>query len=286
MSGLEKASGSSPLVVNLRGKLVSLHVPVVMGILNVTPDSFYQQSRKVQDDDIARRADEIVEQGGSFIDVGAYSSRPGAIHISADEEIRRLNHALNIVRKRQPNAYVSIDTFHSEVAQWAVDNYGVDVINDISAGEMDDKMFETMAQLKIPYILMHMKGTPQNMQVNPEYQNVVEEVILHLARKVEQLTYLGVPDIIIDPGFGFGKNIDHNFQLLASLERFSIFRLPLLVGVSRKSMIYKYLNSSPEEALNGTTVLNTIALQKGANILRVHDVKEAVECVKLVGKLI
>jgi dihydropteroate synthase len=285
MNGLEKVAGSAPYVINLRGKLVRLDVPLVMGILNVTPDSFYQQSRMVQNADIVKRTDKIVEQGGAFIDVGAYSSRPGALHISVEEEITRLDHALAIVRKRQPEAYVSVDTFRSEVARWAVENYGVDVINDISAGEMDDNMFETMAHLRIPYILMHMQGTPQNMQVNPVYENVVEEVILHLAQKVEKLTYLGVPDIIIDPGFGFGKDINHNFQLLSSLERFSIFRLPLLVGVSRKSMIYKYLNLSPDDALNGTTVLNTIALQKGANILRVHDVKEAVECVKLVGKL-
>ncbi len=271
--------------INCRGRLVDLSIPVVMGIINLTPDSFYSASRFSNHTSVLKRVEEIIDQGGAMVDLGAYSTRPGGVHISAEEEIERLVPFLNIIRKHFPDVIISIDTFRSEVAKKAVVEYEADLINDISGGEMDDKMVETVAQLNVPYVLMHMQGTPQTMQQNPVYKDVIAEVLLLLSRKVESLRANGVNDVIIDPGFGFGKTLDHNFQLLKNLDQFAMFELPVLVGVSRKSMIYRLLNSQPEASLNGTTVLNTIALSKGASILRVHDVREAVECVKLAGKI-
>lgn len=264
---------------------MDLSKPQVMGILNVTPDSFFSGSRKQTEEEIITRVHQIIDEGASIIDIGAYSSRPNAENISSEEELKRLRTGLEIINKQYPDAIVSVDTFRADVAAVCVEEYGVAIINDISAGEMDRRMFETVARLKVPYIMMHMQGTPQSMQQQPYYENLIKEVFLYFAKKVDQLHSLGVKDIILDPGFGFGKTLEHNYELLNYLEDFRIFELPLLVGVSRKSMIYRLLGTTPEEALNGTTVLDTIALIKGADILRVHDVKEAVEAVKIVGKM-
>jgi len=273
---------SFPKYINVNGRLLDLSVPQIMGILNVTPDSFYADSRKQTEAEIATRAQQIIDEGASIIDIGAYSSRPNAEHISQEEEMKRLQTGLEIINRNHPDAVISVDTFRADVAEWCVKEYGVAIINDIAAGEMDERMFETVAKLHVPYIIMHMQGTPQNMQKAPHYNNLIKEVFLYFARKVEQLRELGMNDIILDPGFGFGKTQEHNYELMGCLDDFRIFELPLLVGVSRKSMITHLLNVPSEEALNGTTALNTIALMKGADILRVHDVKEAVETVKMV----
>ena len=275
----------TPLFINVNGKLMDLSQPQVMGILNVTPDSFYAGSRGVAERDIIERLRQMTDEGASIIDIGAYSSRPDADDVSTEEEMARLRHALNLVRQHQPDAVVSVDTFRADVARMCVEEYGVAMVNDISAGEMDDEMFPTIARLGVPYIAMHMKGTPQTMQINPQYEHFLKEIFYFFSEKVQKLRDLGVKDIIIDPGFGFGKTMEHNYQLMNHLEEFKLFGLPLLVGISRKSMIYKLLGTTPEEALNGTTVLNTIALQKGAHILRVHDVKAAVEAMKIVEKM-
>lgn len=268
--------------INVNGFLLDLSSPCVMGILNVTPDSFYAGSRMQTEIDITHRVEQIVGEGAGIIDVGAYSSRPNAENVSPAEEMERLRMGLGILRKVQPDAVVSVDTFRADVARMCVEEYGVAIINDIAAGEMDGDMFRTVADLNVPYIMMHMQGTPQNMQQNPHYDNLLKEVFMYFARKVQQLRDLGVKDVILDPGFGFGKTVEHNYELLAHLEEFRIFELPLLAGVSRKSMIYRLLGTTPQEALNGTTVLDTICLLKGADILRVHDVREAVETVKIV----
>lgn len=268
--------------INVNGSLLDLSQPRVMGILNVTPDSFYAGSRTQREVEIARRVKQIVSEGAAIIDIGAYSSRPNADNVSAREEMERLRMGLKILFEIQPDAVVSVDTFRADVARMCVEEYGVAIINDIAAGEMDANMFHTVAALNVPYIMMHMQGTPQSMQQHPHYDNLLKEVFLYFARKVQQLRDLGVKDIILDPGFGFGKTMEHNYELLSHLEEFRIFELPLLVGVSRKSMIYRLLDITPQEALNGTTVLDTICLLKGADILRVHDVKEAVETVRIV----
>lgn len=268
--------------INVNGSLLDLSQPRVMGILNVTPDSFYAGSRTQTEVKIARRVKQIVSEGAAIIDIGAYSSRPNADNVSAREEMERLRMGLKILFEIQPDAVVSVDTFRADVARMCVEEYGVAIINDIAAGEMDANMFHTVAALNVPYIMMHMQGTPQSMQQHPHYDNLLKEVFLYFARKVQQLRDLGVKDIILDPGFGFGKTMEHNYELLSHLEEFRIFELPLLVGVSRKSMIYRLLDITPQEALNGTTVLDTICLLKGADILRVHDVKEAVETVRIV----
>ena len=268
--------------INVNGFLLDLSSPCVMGILNVTPDSFYAGSRMQTEIDITHRIEQIVGEGAGIIDVGAYSSRPNAENVSPAEEMERLRMGLGILRKVRPDAVVSVDTFRADVARMCVEEYGVAIINDIAAGEMDGDMFRTVADLNVPYIMLHMQGTPQNMQQNPHYDNLLKEVFMYFARKVQQLRDLGVKDIILDPGFGFGKTVEHNYELLAHLEEFRIFELPLLAGVSRKSMIYRLLGTTPQEALNGTTVLDTICLLKGADILRVHDVREAVETVKIV----
>lgn len=268
--------------INVNGSLLDLSQPRVMGILNVTPDSFYAGSRTQTEAEIVRRVKQIVSEGAAIIDIGAYSSRPNADNVFAREEMERLRMGLKILFEIQPDAVVSVDTFRADVARMCVEEYGVAIINDIAAGEMDANMFHTVAALNVPYIMMHMQGTPQSMQQHPHYDNLLKEVFLYFARKVQQLRDLGVKDIILDPGFGFGKTMEHNYELLSHLEEFRIFELPLLVGVSRKSMIYRLLDINPQEALNGTTVLDTICLLKGADILRVHDVKEAVETVRIV----
>lgn len=271
--------------INVNGQLMDLSTPQVMGILNITPDSFYSNSRKQTEAEIAERAAQIIAEGGSIIDIGAYSSRPNAEHISAQEEMDRLRKGLAVVCREQPGAVISVDTFRADVARMCVEEYGVALINDIAAGEMDADMFRTVADLRVPYIIMHMQGTPQNMQLHPHYDHVVKEVMYYFSEKVARLHDLGVRDIILDPGFGFGKTLDHNYELLAGMEELSSFGLPVLVGVSRKSMIYKLLGGTPAEALNGTSVIHTLCLLKGADILRVHDVKEAVEAVRIVQKM-
>ena len=271
--------------INVKGQLMDLSQPKVMGILNATPDSFYAQSRLQTEKEIILRLQEMENEGASIMDIGAYSSRSNAQHISIEEEMERLRNCLPLVNKECPNAIVSIDTFRADIAKMCVEEYGAAMINDISAGNMDKQMFATIAQLGVPYIIMHMQGTPQDMQSAPHYDNLLKEVFYFFSEKISKLRDLGVKDIILDPGFGFGKTLEHNYQLMNHLEEFSTFELPLLVGISRKSMIYKLLGTSPEEALNGTTALNTISLLKGANILRVHDVKAAVEAVNIVEKM-
>ena len=270
--------------MNLRGKLVDLQRPWVMGILNVTPDSFYADSRTpmAEPERIAQRVRQMLAEGADVIDVGAYSSRPGADDISPMEEMRRLEVALTAVREVVPEVYVSVDTFRSEVAHQCVEHFGVDMINDISGGVLDRAMPKVVARLGVPYIIMHMKGNPETMQTSPEYQDVLAEVLEFLARQQQRFFDAGGKDVIIDPGFGFGKTLLHNYRLMDRLEDFHELHAPLLVGVSRKSMIYKLLETTPQEALNGTTVLHTIAMMKGAHILRVHDVQAAVEARTLV----
>jgi dihydropteroate synthase len=257
--------------LNCNGRLLSLRTPQVMGILNVTPDSFYAESRKQSERDIIERTQQILQEGGTVIDVGGCSTRPGATCVEDDEEMDRLCYALGIVRREVPDAVVSVDTFRPDVARMAVEEYGVDIINDVSEGA-DTKMFRMVARLGVAYILMSVQPT-------------IKEMLLHFAQEVDELRSLGQKDIILDPGFGFGKTTEQNYEVMSNLENLNMMHLPFLVGVSRKSMIYKVLGGSPSEALNGTTVLNTIALQKGAAILRVHDVREAVECVSIVESL-
>ena len=271
--------------INLKGYLHDLDEPLVMGILNLTPDSFHAGSRVQNRKDMDRRISVMLEEGGKIIDVGGYSSRPDATDIPAEEEKRRLTPALELLKTDYPDVIVSVDTFRSDIARWAVEEYGVAMINDISGGAFDDCMFETVARLQVPYILMHLRGTPQTMQHETGYQDMQEEIMLYFAEKLRTLQLLGVNDIILDPGFGFSKTLDQNYALMRSLPEFSLFERPVLVGVSRKSMIYNLLNCSIEESLNATTVLHTFALLNGAHILRVHDVKPAVEAVKIITKL-
>ncbi len=272
--------------LNINGRLLDLSEPQVMGILNVTPDSFYSGSRKQTEDEIESRVRQIIGEGASIIDIGAYSSRPNADDVSPSEEMERLRKGLSVIQRVAPNAIVSVDTFRADVAKMCVEEYGVGIVNDISGGMLDKDMFATVAKLGIPYILMHMQGTPQNMQQNPHYDDVVKEVFMYFAEKVQRLCDLGVKDIILDPGYGFGKTVEHNYELMNHQEELLEFELPLLVGISRKSMIYKALGITADEALNGTSVLNTISLLKGANILRVHDVATCVEVVNLIQKLL
>lgn len=271
--------------INCNGRLFMLDKPQVMGILNVTPDSFYADSRKQSDEAIATRVRQIVAEGGTMIDIGAYSSRPGADEVSPEEEMNRLRHGLSIVNREAPGAVVSVDTFRADVARMCVEEYGVSIINDISGGMLDKHMFRTAAQLGVPYILMHMQGTPATMQLSPHYENFMREVFLYFSEKVNQLHDLGVKDIILDPGFGFGKTLENNYELMNKMEDFREFDLPILVGISRKSMIYKLLGGTPADALGGTIALNTVALEKGAHILRVHDVKAAADTIKIVEAL-
>lgn len=278
--------GLIPYSIQVNGRLMDLSVPRVMGILNVTPDSFYAGSRKQTERDIAERVEQLMEEGADIIDIGAYSSRPNAKDVAAEEEMERLEKGLRIIRLLAPDAVVSVDTFRASVAQRCVGEYGVAMINDISAGELDSCMFETVACLGVPYIMMHMQGTPQNMQVAPHYDNLIQDIMTYFARKIQALRELGQKDIIVDPGFGFGKTLEHNYELMNRLERLKILELPVLVGVSRKSMVYKLLDITPDESLNGTSVLHTIALLKGASILRVHDVRACREVVRIVEKML
>lgn len=263
--------------LNLRGRLLELREPQIMGILNVTPDSFYSDSRTPDEAHITDRVRQMMDEGADMIDIGGYSSRPGADDVTPEEEMDRLRRGLRIVRKLYPEVPVSVDTFRADVARMCIEEEGADIINDISGGMMDRQMFRTVARLGVPYILMHMQGTPDTMQVAPHYDNLRREVMLYFAERIDRLCQMGAKDIIVDPGFGFGKTLEHNYELMNHLEVFAVFNLPLLVGISRKSMIYKLTGGTPQTSLNGTTVLNTISLVKGAHILRVHDVKAAAE---------
>lgn len=263
--------------LNLRGILLELREPQIMGILNVTPDSFYSDSRTPDEAHITERVRQMMDEGADMIDIGGYSSRPGADDVTPEEEMDRLRRGLRIVRKLYPEVPVSVDTFRADVARMCIEEEGADIINDISGGMMDRQMFRTVARLGVPYILMHMQGTPDTMQVAPHYDNLRREVMLYFAERIDRLCQMGAKDIIVDPGFGFGKTLEHNYELMNHLEDFAVFNLPLLVGISRKSMIYKLTGGTPQSSLNGTTVLNTISLVKGAHILRVHDVKAAAE---------
>ncbi len=271
--------------INLNGDLIDLSSPVVMGILNCTPDSFYDGGVYNSDKSILKRSNQILEEGGVFIDIGAMSTRPGAMEISLEEELYRLLPAVKVIKKEFPAVSLSVDTYRSEVVQQVYDQIGDFIINDISGGTFDDLMFEKVAYLNLPYLLMHSKGRSDKMQNNPVYEDVVKEVIFFLSAQVQKLKILGVSDILIDPGFGFGKSAAHNFELLNRLDAFRIFELPVLVGISRKAMIWKELEITADKSLNGTTVLNALALAGGCDILRVHDVKEALETIKLVDKL-
>lgn len=278
---MDSFTAKKPLYINLKGTLTDVSEPLVMGILNVTPDSFFAGSRYQTEQEIVARARTIVEEGGRIIDLGAYSSRPDAVDITETEEMERLEFALRILNREFPNAILSVDTFRSGIARRCVEEFGVAIINDISGGQIDPNMFATVASLHVPYILMHMVGTPQTMMQHTRYDNFLQDLFLYFAKRVNQLRLLGVNDIILDPGFGFSKTLEDNYRLMNHLADFRIFELPLLSGISRKSMIYKLLDTTPAESLNGTTVLNTLSLMGGANILRVHDVKEAIEAVTI-----
>ncbi|WP_395057044.1 dihydropteroate synthase [Flavobacterium sp.] len=272
------------MTINCKGQLIDLSLPKVMGILNVTPDSFYDGGRFVSDEKMLSQVEKMLQDGATFIDVGGQSSKPNATIVSVDEELKRVVSTVDLILKNFPETIISIDTFNSKVAQIAVEN-GAAIINDISAGSLDDNMFETIAKIQVPYIMMHMRGTPQTMSQMTNYDDLVKDMLLYFSEKVAKARSFGINDLIIDPGFGFAKTLEQNFELLNKLELFEILELPILVGISRKSMIYKMLETTPGNALNGTSVLNIISLTKGANILRVHDVKEAVECVKLYNQL-
>jgi dihydropteroate synthase len=273
-------------LLNIKGELRSLDVPVVMGILNVTPDSFYAGSRQQSERAVAERIETILAEGGAFVDIGGYSSRPDAAEVSPGEEWGRLEPALRILRDDYPRIPVSVDTFRADIAQRAVEEYGAALINDISGGGMDESMFETVARLRVPYVLMHMRGTPQTMRQYTGYHNLIEDIMLYFAEKVRILRLSGVNDILIDPGFGFSKTVEQNYEIMRYLHEFSaMLGCPLLAGISRKRMIYDLLGHTAEDSLNGTTVLHTFALLNGADILRVHDVKAAVEAVKITDKL-
>jgi len=266
--------------INCKGNLIDLRTPKVMGILNVTPDSFYDGGRLTTDSLILNQVEKMLRDGATFIDIGGQSSRPTSEFLLADEESKRVVPVVDLILKNFPETLLSIDTFHSQVADICIEN-GAALINDISAGSLDEKMFQVIAKHQVPFVMMHMRGTPQTMQLLINYEDLVKEVLFYFSQKISEARSYGINDLIIDPGFGFAKTVEQNFELLNKLELLQITELPILVGVSRKSMIYKTLETTPENALNGTTVLNTLALTKGASILRVHDVKEAVECVKL-----
>jgi dihydropteroate synthase len=274
-----------PRYINAGGKLLNLEIPRVMGILNITPDSFYSGSRFNTDDEILKAAARMLEDGADILDVGGYSSRPGAKDISVEEESNRVLKVIKLINREYSGAIISVDTFRAEIAREAIVECGATIINDISGGDADINMFPVVGSLNVPYIMMHMKGDPRTMQNMPVYEDIVADILKWFGERIFKLKSAGVKDIIIDPGFGFGKTIEHNFELLRRLGDFSIAGLPVLVGISRKSMIWKTLNIDAEGALNGTTAVNAIALSNGADILRVHDVKEAVQTVKLIDKL-
>ena len=274
-----------PRYINAGGRLLDLEIPKVMGIINITPDSFYKGSRYIKDEEILGTATKMLEDGADILDIGGYSSRPGAGNISMEEEWSRVLKAAKLINRELPDAIISIDTFRADIAREAVLECGAHIINDISGGEADSRMFSIVEKLNVPYILMHMKGDPRTMQNNPVYEDIVADILKWFGERIFKLKSAGLNDIIIDPGFGFGKTINHNFELLRRLGDFSIAGLPVLVGISRKSMIWKTLDISVDEALNGTTALNAIAIFNGADILRVHDVKEAVQTVRLIRKV-
>ena len=269
---------------NIRGMLYALDSPRIMGIVNLTPDSFYDKSRVQKEDAILKRVETMFGEGADFIDLGGYSSRPGATHISEQEEWDRLLPAMKLILKNFPDALISVDTFRSSIARMAYEE-GASIINDISGGQMDDQMFKTISEIRLPYILMHMKGDPRTMNSLSTYDNLFKEMINYFESKILELKASGVSDIIVDPGFGFAKSLDQNYELLKNFTYFEVLGYPLLVGLSRKSMIFKELGVQPSEALNGTIALNTVSLIKRASILRVHDIKEAKEVVNLVAKL-
>jgi dihydropteroate synthase len=270
--------------MNCKGQLIELSTPKVMGILNVTPNSFFDGGKYNNETELLNRVEKMLIEGADFIDVGAYSSKPNAEFVSEEEEISRIVPVVNLLQKHFPDIILSIDTFRAEVAKICIEN-GAAIINDISAGILDNKMLETIAKYQVPYIMMHMKGTPQTMQTFAQYDDIIKEMLFYFSERIAAARQLGINDLIVDPGFGFAKTLEQNFDVMQKLELFQMLELPLLAGVSRKSMIYKTLETNAEMALNGTTVLNTIALTKGAKILRVHDVKEAVECVRLFNKM-
>ncbi len=270
--------------INCKGKLIDLSSPRIMGILNITPDSFYDGGKYNDEKEILKQVDRMLNEGATFIDVGAYSSRPGADFVSEADELKRIVPIVTLILKHFPETLLSIDTFRSEVAKQCMDA-GAALINDISAGKLDDHMLQTIADLQVPYIMMHMRGNPQTMQQQTDYNDLVKDLLFYFSERLAAAKSLGIIDMIVDPGFGFSKTLEQNYELLNKLELFDMLDKPVLVGISRKSMIYKLLDTKPGNALNATTVLNTVALQKGASILRVHDVKEAVECIKLVQKL-
>ena len=272
------------MTINCAGKLIDLSTPKIMGILNITPDSFYDGGRYNSDKKILNHIEKMINDGAVFIDIGAYSSRPSGVDIDENKELRRIIPVIELVNKKFPEIIISIDTFRSKVAEAGL-NSGAAIINDISASELDKNMMETIAKYNVPYIIMHMKGSPQNMMDKTNYDDMLQEIIKYFSKKINQAISYQINDIIIDPGFGFAKNIKQNYDLLNNLDLLKILEKPIMVGISRKSMIYKSLDSTAEESLNGTTVLNTVALIKGASILRVHDVKEANECIKLIGSL-
>lgn len=272
------------MTINCKGKLIDFKTPKVMGILNVTPNSFYDGGKHNEINAIIRQVDKMLSEGADIIDVGAYSSKPSAEFVSEQTEIDRLKVVIKELINTFPEIVLSVDTFRANVAKIAID-YGASIINDISAGLLDDAMLPTVAELKVPYVMMHMRGTPQTMQTLTSYDDIVKDLVFYFSERIQVARSYGISDIIIDPGFGFAKTLEQNYELLKKMELFSFLEVPLLVGISRKSMIYKVLENTPQQALNGTTILNTIALQKGATVLRVHDVKEAVECIKLVSQL-
>ncbi len=269
--------------LNLRGRLLEIDHPLIMGILNVTPDSFYGGSRCPDTQHIEPRVRQMIDEGADIIDIGAYSTRSGATEVSEAEELARLEKGMEVVRRLAPDAVVSVDTFRASVARSCVEQLGVDIVNDVAGGTLDDHMFKTVASLGVPYIVMHMRGTPATMQQLTDYSDVTADVLTYLARKVDELHQLGVADVIADPGFGFSKTVEQNYELMRGLEAFHALNVPLLVGISRKSMIFRLLGVTPADSLNGTTVLNTMALLRGAHILRVHDVRPAVEARAIVA---
>lgn len=275
---------STNKTLNIQGRLLDMSVPHIMGILNVTPDSFYAGSRFQSEEEALKQAEQMLADGASFIDVGGYSSRPGAEDIPVQEELKRAVNVIRAIVRRFPQARVSIDTFRSAVAAAAIDE-GACMVNDISAGEADAEMIAVVSRLQVPYIVMHMRGDPQTMTQLTDYKDLIKDIADYFHRKIHQLHEAGIKDIIIDPGFGFAKTVSQNFEILNNLDYFKILQKPVLVGLSRKSMIWRTLNISPEEALNGTTALHAVAVLKGASILRVHDVREAVQVVKLLGML-
>lgn len=272
------------MTINCKGQLIDLTIPKIMGILNVTPNSFFDGGKYKNESEILSRVEKMSSEGATFIDVGAYSSKPSAEFVSEQEEISRIIPVLDLILKHFPETILSIDTFRAEVAKASIES-GAAIINDISAGHLDEKMLETVAKYNVPYIMMHMKGTPQTMQTLTQYDDIVKEMLFYFSERIAKARSFGINDLITDPGFGFAKTVEQNYEVFQKLDLFNLLELPMLIGISRKSMIYKTLNSNAEEALNGTTVLNTIALTKGAKILRVHDVKEAMECVTLFNKI-